>query len=226
MSTRQAPRTKAIDSLLDSLVTPRRRVHTTATNFTSMALVPRTRRNPPRPGPRRFAQAYPFYGNIITDAGRGVGRSAAAGTTSSSILRCSSRSTRRSAIRFRSATRSSSLRERSRAFRATSASRAAIGPRVYIPERYVDETGLVVFGSRAEYETLFKLPREHVARSLRLALQSANVAGLERIDARGGLQRVAPRQRDRSASRLSRHRRAWSRCCSAALASRVACTRS
>lgn len=35
---------------------------------------------------------------------------------------------------------------------------AAIGPRVYIPERFVDETGLVVFGSRAEYETLFKLP--------------------------------------------------------------------
>src|SRR5205085_2085307 len=35
---------------------------------------------------------------------------------------------------------------------------AAIGPRVYIPERYVDETQLIVFGSRAEYETLFKLP--------------------------------------------------------------------
>jgi len=29
---------------------------------------------------------------------------------------------------------------------------------VYIPERYVGETGLLVFGSRAEYETLFKLP--------------------------------------------------------------------
>ncbi|HTI63807.1 MAG TPA: FtsX-like permease family protein, partial [Gemmatimonadaceae bacterium] len=35
---------------------------------------------------------------------------------------------------------------------------AAIGPRVYIPERYVPETGLLVFGSRAEYEYLFKLP--------------------------------------------------------------------
>ena len=35
---------------------------------------------------------------------------------------------------------------------------AAIGPRVYIPERYVAQTGLVVFGSRAEYERLFKLP--------------------------------------------------------------------
>jgi len=35
---------------------------------------------------------------------------------------------------------------------------AAIGPRVYIPERYVPATGLLVFGSRADYETLFKLP--------------------------------------------------------------------
>src|SRR5262249_12092608 len=36
---------------------------------------------------------------------------------------------------------------------------AAIGPRVYIPEQYVGETQLIVFGSRAEYETLFKLPQ-------------------------------------------------------------------
>ena len=34
---------------------------------------------------------------------------------------------------------------------------AAIGPRVYMPERYLAETGLLVFGSRAEYETLLKL---------------------------------------------------------------------
>lgn len=35
---------------------------------------------------------------------------------------------------------------------------AAIGPRVYIPEKYLGETGLLVFGSRAEYETLLKMP--------------------------------------------------------------------
>ena len=35
---------------------------------------------------------------------------------------------------------------------------AAIGPRVYIPEAYLEETGLLVFGSRAEYQTLLKLP--------------------------------------------------------------------
>ena len=35
---------------------------------------------------------------------------------------------------------------------------AAIGPRVYIPARYTSDTQLLVFGSRAEYEALLKLP--------------------------------------------------------------------
>ncbi len=35
---------------------------------------------------------------------------------------------------------------------------AAIGPRVYIPDRYLKETGLLVFGSRASYEAVLKLP--------------------------------------------------------------------
>jgi putative ABC transport system permease protein len=35
---------------------------------------------------------------------------------------------------------------------------SAIGPRVYIPARYVDETSLLMFGSRSERETLVKLP--------------------------------------------------------------------
>ncbi|MEX2153256.1 MAG: ABC transporter permease, partial [Gemmatimonadaceae bacterium] len=35
---------------------------------------------------------------------------------------------------------------------------AAIGPRVYIPETHLGETGLLIFGSRAEYETLLKMP--------------------------------------------------------------------
>lgn len=35
---------------------------------------------------------------------------------------------------------------------------AAIGPRVYVSDQYLDETGLLVFGSRAEYETLLRMP--------------------------------------------------------------------
>src|SRR6185503_12807425 len=58
MATRQAPRTKAIDSLVDSM-SRKGVLSTTATNFTSMALVPRT-------GGTRLVQvhavspAYPF----------------------------------------------------------------------------------------------------------------------------------------------------------------------
>lgn len=35
---------------------------------------------------------------------------------------------------------------------------AAIGPRIFIPESYLQETGLLIFGSRAEYEALLKMP--------------------------------------------------------------------
>jgi len=35
---------------------------------------------------------------------------------------------------------------------------AAIGPRVFIPARFLEETGLLVFGSRAEYDVLLKMP--------------------------------------------------------------------
>ena len=35
---------------------------------------------------------------------------------------------------------------------------AAVAPRVYIAERWVPSTGLLVFGSRADYETLLRLP--------------------------------------------------------------------
>src|SRR5690349_3346538 len=35
---------------------------------------------------------------------------------------------------------------------------AAMGPRIYIPERYIRETGLLRFGSRVEHEAVFKHP--------------------------------------------------------------------
>src|SRR5207249_4032430 len=39
---------------------------------------------------------------------------------------------------------------------------AVLGPRVYIPARYLAETHLLGFGSRAEYEALIALPRPEV----------------------------------------------------------------
>jgi putative ABC transport system permease protein len=40
---------------------------------------------------------------------------------------------------------------------------SAIGPRIYIPARYLDETSLLLFGSRAERQTLLKLPKSYPA---------------------------------------------------------------
>jgi putative ABC transport system permease protein len=44
--------------------------------------------------------------------------------------------------------------------------RAAFGPRVYLPARYLQETGLLGFGARAEYEAYLRLPGSVEARSI------------------------------------------------------------
>jgi putative ABC transport system permease protein len=59
---------------------------------------------------------------------------------------------------------------------------AAIGPRVYVADRYLDETGLLAFGSRAEYQTLLKLngtiaPDAFVTRFRRTLLGATVPAG-------------------------------------------------
>jgi putative ABC transport system permease protein len=154
-ATRNTPQTPAVDSLVDSL-SKAGVASATATNFSSMALIPRT-------GGTRLVQVhavgpgYQFYGQIITrpapawralQSGRNVivdpallvsldarmGDTLSLGTAKFVII--------------------GSLESVPGDVGIT----AAIGPRVYIPERYVQETGLLVFGSRAEYERLFKLP--------------------------------------------------------------------
>ena len=56
---------------------------------------------------------------------------------------------------------------------------AAMGPRVYIPERYIKETGLLTFGSRVEHQTVFKLtpelPLQRFIYRLRPRLQQAGI---------------------------------------------------
>lgn len=155
MARRNGPRTKAVDSLLDSLrgigVTS-----ATSTNFVSMALVPRT-------GGTRLVQVhavsagYPFYGkitsepaaawdqlqsghNIVVDPALLVSLDAKIGDTVT--LGQSNFVIGGELLNVPGDIGIS----------------AAIGPRVYIPERYVPETGLITFGSRVDYETLFKLP--------------------------------------------------------------------
>jgi putative ABC transport system permease protein len=57
--------------------------------------------------------------------------------------------------------------------------RAALGPRIYIPARYLTETRLLGFGARAEYEAYLKLPpgrpAQAVAAQYRQRLQEARV---------------------------------------------------
>ena len=66
---------------------------------------------------------------------------------------------------------------------------AALGPRVYIPDRYIGATRLLTFGSRADYESLVKLPASIDADALAkahrdlfdsLQLRARSVADTER----------------------------------------------
>ena len=54
---------------------------------------------------------------------------------------------------------------------------SAFGPRVYIPASRIDDTGLLVFGSRAEYEAMIAMPAgtdvEKASRDLRASLDSS-----------------------------------------------------
>ena len=154
-ATRNAPSTPAVDSLVDSLAKAGI-ASTTATNFSSMALIPRT-------GGTRLVQVhavaprYPFYGNIVT-------RPAAAWSGLQSghnvivdpalLVSLDARLGDTLSLGLAKFVITGSLESVPGDVGIT----AAIGPRVYIPERYVQETGLLVFGSRAEYERLFKLP--------------------------------------------------------------------
>ena len=152
---RNAPRTKMVDSLLDSL-SKAGIAHTTGTNFASMALVTRS-------GGTRLVQVhavakgYPYYGNIITEpapAWRELQNSNNVVVDPALIVSLNAKI-------------GDSLTLGTATFVITGTLKsvpgdvgfsAAIGPRIYMPERFVEQTGLVVFGSRAEYDILFKLP--------------------------------------------------------------------
>ena len=58
---------------------------------------------------------------------------------------------------------------------------AALGPRVYIADRFVGETGLVVFGSRVGYDALLALPpgrdADQLLTTYRATLSTARVRG-------------------------------------------------
>ncbi|HVE77434.1 MAG TPA: FtsX-like permease family protein [Gemmatimonadaceae bacterium] len=162
------PFTPRLDSLLDSLAragTPSARV----TQFASMGVVVRT-------GNTRLVQvravddAYPFYGQVTTDpAGRWAAlRTGRAALVDPSLLvSLDARVGDTLALGFGRFVIAATLRE----VPGDPGITAAIGPRVFIPARHLFETGLLVFGSRAEYEALLRLPEGQSAARLAAAIR-------------------------------------------------------
>ncbi|MEP6495079.1 MAG: FtsX-like permease family protein [bacterium] len=154
-ATRNAPSTRKIDSLTDSLA----RVgvtSVTSTNFTSMALIART-------GGTRLVQVhavstgYPFYGQIVTNPAPAWSELQSGPhilVDPSLIVSLDARIGDTLTLGQAKFLISGILTK----VPGDVGISAAIGPRVYIAQRYVAQTGLLVFGSRAEYERLFKLP--------------------------------------------------------------------
>jgi putative ABC transport system permease protein len=145
----------SIDSLLDSLNragTPIARV----TTFASMGVVPRT-------GETRLVQVravspgYPFYGEVTTEpAGRwqSLQGGANALVDPSLLVALDARVGDTLTLGYGRFVIAGTLEN----VPGDPGIAAVIGPRVFVPARYVPETQLLVFGSRAEYEALARLP--------------------------------------------------------------------
>ncbi len=149
------PFPKDVATLLDSLARagiPNAR----ATTFPSMAVVPRT-------GGTRLAQikgvdaAYPFYGSITTTPAGQYQRlqdGPNALVDPSLLIATSARVGDTLRIGYGTFVIRGTLKD----VPGTTGISSAFGPRVYIPQRYLPETQLLVFGSTADYTALLKLP--------------------------------------------------------------------
>ena len=151
----RAPFPRAVRAYLDSLPATGARVART-TSFASMGTSARTQRT-------RLVQVravdpgYPFYGEVTT---RPAGRWAALHQGAHALVD-------RSLLIALDAQIGDTLVLGFGRFRidgtletvpGDAGIASVIGPRVYIPARYLAETQLLVFGSRAEYEAVVKLP--------------------------------------------------------------------
>lgn len=155
VATRNAARTPAVDSLVDSLRAAGV-ASATSTNFVSMALVPRT-------GGTRLVQVhavstgYPFYGVITTEPASAWGQLQSGHNIAvdpALLVSLDARIGDTLTLGQATFVITGSLEN----VPGDIGISAAIGPRVYIPERFVEETQLLTFGSRADYQTIFKLP--------------------------------------------------------------------
>jgi len=145
----------AADTLLDSLATDGRQL-ARLTSFASMAYVPRTERT-------RLAQVravelgYPFYGTVVTKPD-GMWTALHEGYNAlvdPSLLLALDAQVGDTLSLGRARFRIAGVLE---VVPGDAGIASAVAPRVFINRDYVPETELVVFGSRAEYEAILKLP--------------------------------------------------------------------
>ena len=149
------PFSQAMDSLFDSL-SRHGLSFARVTTFPSMAVVPRT-------AGTRFAQVrgvtdnYPFYGSIVTEpAGRWpmlqTGANAIVDPSLLTSLNARVGDTLR--LGFGTFTIIATIKD----VPAAAGIAEMLGPRIFIPAKYIAETQLVVFGSTADRSVLAKLP--------------------------------------------------------------------
>ena len=126
------------------------------TEFASMGLVPRTGLTR-LVNVRAVGQAYPFYGEIVTDPA-GTWRQLSSGRYAVVDPAVLVSLDAQVGDTLMLGTARFVILASLKSVPGDIGVSAAIGPRVFIPEAYLEETGLLVFGSRAEYQTLLKLP--------------------------------------------------------------------
>ncbi len=149
------PFAPAMDSLFDSL-SHQGLSFARVTTFPSMAVVPRT-------AGTRFAQVrgvtdnYPFYGNIVTEpTGRWPTLQSGANAIVDPSLLTSLNAKVGDTLRlgFGTFTIVATIKD----VPAAAGIAEMLGPRIFIPAKYIAETQLVVFGSTADRSVLAKLP--------------------------------------------------------------------
>ena len=149
------PISPAIDSIFDSL-SNHRISFARVTTFPSMAVVPRT-------AGTRFAQVrgvtenYPFYGSIVTEpAGRWrmLQEGANAIVDPSLLTSLNARVGDTLKLGFGTFTIIASIKD----VPGAAGIAEMLGPRIFIPARFIAETQLLVFGSTADRTVLAKLP--------------------------------------------------------------------
>jgi putative ABC transport system permease protein len=144
------------NAILDSLKNTAKADYSRVVTFPSMALVPRT-------GATRLAQVravspnYPFYGEITTDPA-GEWNSLHSGANAlvdpSLLIALNAQVGDTITLGLGRFVISGTLRN----VPGAPGVAEIIGPRIFIPEKYLAETQLLVFGSTAEYSVLARLP--------------------------------------------------------------------